>query len=126
MYRYLCKRKRAFGRHGFVFQCGGGIEPLEPRTYLSGVSFAAPVPVDAVSGANEHEVITADFNGDHLPDLAALWQNAVDILINQGDVRTQADPDDGTPGELRAGGGPGHRPYRSDRQQCSRRDARYF
>jgi len=84
MHPYVARHKREYRRFILGFQSAQPLEPLEPRSYLSGVSFAAPVPVDSVLGANEHEVITADFNGDHLPDLAVLRQNAVDILISQG------------------------------------------
>jgi hypothetical protein len=59
-------------------------ELLEPRSYLSGVSFATPVPVDQMTGADEREVITADFNADNSPDLAVLRGNLIDVLLNNG------------------------------------------
>lgn len=64
------------------------IEPLEPRTLLSGpVNFAAAVNYPVGQGASS--IVAADFNGDGKPDLAVTNADSdtVSVLLNLGDGR---------------------------------------
>jgi hypothetical protein len=65
-------------------------EALEPRAYLSAVTFAAPitVPVAGATGTAGQfaSTVAADFNGDGLPDYATLdtANDTLDIMLNKG------------------------------------------
>ncbi len=65
-------------------------EAMEPRAYLTAVAFATPVPIPIANSAATAGVFTssvsADFNGDGLPDYATLDRanQTLDVMINNG------------------------------------------
>ncbi len=71
------KRRRVHGHRLFM-------EPLEQRTMLSAVTFAAPTTVAV--GTNPFSVTVGDFNGDGRTDLASAnyGSNTVSVLLGNG------------------------------------------
>jgi len=57
-------------------------EALEDRRLLAGY-FQAPIPF-SIGGANPSSILTADFNRDGRPDLVALTDSGVSVLLNNG------------------------------------------
>jgi hypothetical protein len=86
-------------------------EALEPRAYLSGVTFAAPVKIP-LAGANGtsgqfSSTVAADFNGDGQIDYATLdtANDILDIMLNNGNGTFrmgQSLPTGRQPGSLQA------------------------